>query len=55
MKHHRPVRTIREPLILKLEHLRIIGGSENPHAPPQTNGSTAESCQTSKFACCKLT
>lgn len=40
------------PLILKLEHLRIISGGGDLQAPPQTNGSSAPTCQGTKFECC---
>lgn len=43
-----------KPLILHLEHIRIIAGGDGgaAAAPEPTRGSTAPSCQSTKFACC---
>lgn len=53
MKRHTKATTLHHPLVLKLEHLRIISGGDSGFiAPPPTNGSTASSCQSTKFNCC---
>lgn len=52
MKRHTKATTLHHPLVLKLEHLRIISGGDGFIAPPPTNGSTASSCQSTKFNCC---
>jgi hypothetical protein len=54
MKRHRISVSVRQPIALKLESIRIItaGTDGQIEVPPQTNGSTASSCQTSRFNCC---
>lgn len=52
MKRTKTPSTLPRVLILKLEHLRLISGGDNLQAPPQTNGSSAPTCQSTKFACC---
>jgi len=38
--------------ILTGMQLQFVAGMDGKFAPPPTNGSTAESCQGSKFNCC---
>lgn len=58
MKHTKRALTpgaVTPRLVLQLEQIRLISGGDDGlvEAPPATHGSTASSCQSTKFNCCK--
>lgn len=55
MKHAIQRRAVERRLVLRLETLRLVtagDGDTFPVPPEQTRGSTATTCQSSKFNCC---